>query len=672
MSGFIFCLFLSFISLTTPGIVADLSPKISSSGDTNDTQNKEWEMREQSYQFLIDPSLSLENSDKIMTNISNLQGYDFQDVLKNLPGESKLWKNPKAIERIIEGFIKTEIRIPERNQILIALRTAVFAPQSVKKNFLAKLAQISIPITISDLKKDFDFSQEELENYFPKIEESKIQEALEDLQSLSNTLNHPLLILSQIEKAEDIDVLKAQEIQEDGAVPGIEQQIKGKGLPDKKACLLKTFQEKDSEKFYVKITIGEDSLTFLQNRSGYSNAKLFLEKNFPKDWQSLIRPLKLKISKIRAQKKLTEAVENGGLPHVKPIFFSSKPSVSGAGVAQIEESHVRELLEKLEILSPDALKNAVIENKGDIGGSSTLSLYSVSIDKKIRFFVKGTTLQDLYWLHRFENSEMMLDFRRLSDPKMPKLALDQQLIAFEAQNGREYYLSVINAATDSVPLRTLFRDPSLHHLIGKGCQAAGTAIATIHLRYALNSRDSLEKIKTVAHGDFHFNNVFVDPETLKVTLIDNATFASPDSRVGYKENCTDLRDYHKLPRCSPRGDLIYFSAFLESSGVDASNRKKCLKAFEKGYKNIFKGEGLDVPQINLVGNKDAENLNLTWLCSDNYGARGKGTLLCQKWECQTPNNKTPICLKFWRNYCMAPWAKNSKECLTNYKKPAWK
>ncbi len=158
-------------------------------------------------------------------------------------------------------------------------------------------------------------------------------------------------------------------------------------------------------------------------------------------------------------------------------------------------------------------------------------------DYKSKYVLKGLKepLNEIMNLHIVKNSPLL---KVSGTSGFPTVTMHQFAASYKVGNKRYYFILLDAAAGKSFKdlvaqsaeaLKKGNNDPThpayLESLevIKKSYRTLGEQMANLHIEY-MEPKDAIFG-KTVVHGDFHYENVFIDPKTDKISLIDNESFA---------------------------------------------------------------------------------------------------------------------------------------------------
>lgn len=158
-------------------------------------------------------------------------------------------------------------------------------------------------------------------------------------------------------------------------------------------------------------------------------------------------------------------------------------------------------------------------------------------DYKSKYVLKGLKepLNEIMNLHLVKNSPLL----KISGASgFPTVTMHQFAASYKAGNKRYYFILLDAAAGKSFKdlveqsaeaLKKGNNDPTHAayleslEIIKKSYRTLGEQMANLHIEY-MEPKGAIFG-KTVVHGDFHYENVFIDPKTDKISLIDNESFA---------------------------------------------------------------------------------------------------------------------------------------------------
>lgn len=186
----------------------------------------------------------------------------------------------------------------------------------------------------------------------------------------------------------------------------------------------------------------------------------------------------------------------------------------------------------------------------------------------------------------------------------PQIIFPSAYFSYKDQHGRTRHLSLMPVASGYkvVSLRNTFVQKASHaermqmqRLISETYFEIGAKMARFYRRYAMSKHLIPMGMR---HGDFHTGNIFYDPATRKVTLIDNDHIANTIGRA----ECV-WRDFlpmiTKVKRGEPMSDHMYSLWFAASapsfiigflSAYPASDQLKVLKELAPCMATYKKGE----------------------------------------------------------------------------------
>lgn len=285
-------------------------------------------------------------------------------------------------------------------------------------------------------------------------------------------------------------------------------------------------------------SLGDNAIVGLRGKTSNPNAQRALIKmNVP----ALDEGGNLTEDSIRAL--LAQAYEAGYLQD--PIFLDA-PSLN---IKNIKAQEQGRYTEQLFIIEP-----------------------SHATDQASRFILKGLTGDhEIESLVQSSNHQLLAPITYPhAEGGYPQIILPIAYFSYKDQQGRTRHLSLMPVATGYkvVSLRHTFAQKEndderskMHRLISETYFEIGAQMARFYKRYAMSKH--LLPMGT-RHGDFHPGNIFYDPKTKKVTLIDNDQLSKTIGRAEFV-----WRDFvpliTKLKRNEPMDERTYSHWFAASA-----------------------------------------------------------------------------------------------------------